>query len=81
MKLFKIILNLMINRANKQRWQLEIGSYLLRKGAGCEIGKPIKRIENKKVKTYYIANLHFDFSQNRINYTLTTKRPIVEKKR
>lgn len=76
MKFIKLILNLMITRANRKRWALELGSYLLRKGVGYKIGDPIKHRANRKTQTYYIANLHFDFAKNRVNHTLTKKKPI-----
>ena len=79
MKLFKIILNLMSNRASKDRWQLEIGTYLLIKGVGYKIGDPIVVQEKNKTRTYYIANLHFDFSKNQINHTLTKNKPVEKK--
>ena len=76
--MFRLILNLMINRAKKHRWQLEIGKYLLKKGTGYAIGDPVV-MKGTKNKTYYIANLHFDFANNRINHTLTKNKPIEKK--
>lgn len=36
MKLIKIILNLMINRAGLRRYRLEIGTYFLKKAAAMK---------------------------------------------
>jgi len=74
--MLKVILNLMINRAPKYRWQLEIGKYLLKKGTGYKIGDPVVVQGRNKNQTYYIANLHFDFGKNRVNHTLTKNKPI-----
>lgn len=79
MKFIKIILNLMATRAGRKRWCLEVGSYLLKKGVGAQIGDPVQRWAKGKQKTYYVANLHYDFGHNRINHTLTNKKPQVEK--
>lgn len=65
----------MVTRANGKRWCLEVGTYLLRKGVGYKIGDPIKHQYKGKWQTYYIANLHYDFGKNRINPTLTKKKP------
>lgn len=75
MNLLKTLLSLIINRAGLKQYYLEIGAYLLRKGAGNKIGDPVKRHIGKKSKTFYLANLHYDFANNRINHTLTRKKP------
>lgn len=69
----------MLNKAPKRQYYLEIGSHLLKKGVGKQIGDPITIQEQKKAKTYYIANLFYDFGNNRINHTLTNKKPVEKK--
>lgn len=69
----------MINKAPRQQYYLEIGAHFLKKGVGKKIGDPIVVQEPKKAKTYYIANLFFDFGNNRVNHTLTNKKPIEKK--
>lgn len=78
--MIKKLINLMINKAPKRQYYLEIGTHFLKKGVGKKIGDPITVQEAKKTKTYYIANLFYDFANNRINHTLTNKKPC-EKKR
>lgn len=65
----------MINGAGPRQYYLEIGAYFLQKGAGMKIGDPIQRHLGKREKTFYLANLHYDFAHNRINHTLTRKKP------
>lgn len=77
--MIKKLINLMINKAPKQQYYLEIGAHFLKKGVGKQIGDPISVGKDNKSKTYYIANLHFDFANNRVNHTLTNKRPIEKK--
>lgn len=74
MKLLKTLISLLANKAPLGQYYLEIGAFFLRKGAGVQIGDPIRRHIGKKTKTYYIANLHYDFGKNRINHTVSTKK-------
>jgi hypothetical protein len=73
--MFKIILNLLLNRANTKEWQLQIGAYLLRRGCGFQVGQIIeeKKIEYKKYRVKVITNLFYDFNTNKINH-LTAKK-------
>lgn len=77
--MIKLILNLITTKAPKAQWYLTFGSYFLRKGCNYKIGDPVILQPREKAKTHYIANLHFDFANNRINHTLTNKRPIEKK--
>lgn len=77
--MIKLILNLLATKAPKAQWYLMIGAYLLKKGCNYKIGDPVSYSDTKRPKTYYIANLHFDFAKNRINHTLTTNRPVEKK--
>lgn len=77
--MIKLILNLIATRAPKSQWYLMIGAYLLKKGCNYKVGQPIVYQQTKKPKTYYIANLFYDFSNNRINHTLTNKKPVEKK--
>lgn len=61
----------MINRANADRYRLEIGTYLLKRGCGYEVGQIIKskRIQPGLWKVKVITGLFYDFQQNKINHT------------
>lgn len=73
--MFKIILNLIYTKASKEQWQLRIGSYLIRKGTRHKVGDIVHRTDHVgKVKVMYIKNLFFNFSQNKVTYTLDRKR-------
>jgi|GEM_PF-2550757 len=71
MKLFKTILGLMINKASKQQYYLEIGAHLLRKGAAHKIGDVVKgkKLGDGRWRVKVITGMFFDFGQNRINHT------------
>lgn len=80
MKLLKIILNLMTNRAPRRQYELEIGTYLLRKGCGYELGQVIqeKQLRPGLWRVKIITGLFFDFQQNKINHTAENR--ILKKK-
>lgn len=71
MKLLKILINLMINRAGLKQYRLEIGTYLLKKGCGYEVGQIIKekRLRRGLWRVKVITGLYYDFQQNKINHT------------
>lgn len=77
MKLVLRIFSLIRHKAQKKQYYLEIGAYFLRKGVGMNIGDKYQHHKGKqrKPKTYYIANLHYDFANNRVNHTITTNAP------
>lgn len=77
--MIKLILNLLATKAPKSQWYLMFGAYFLRKGCNYKIGDRIVYDDFKKPKTYYIANLHYDFAKNKINHTLTLNKPIEKK--
>ncbi len=82
MKLIKIILNLMINRAGLQRYRLEIGTYLLKKGCGYEVGQIIsqKRLRPGLYRVKIITGLYYDFQQNKINHTAENRIMKIDEK-
>lgn len=69
--MFKIILNLLLNRASVREWQLQLGAHLLKKGCGYKVGQIIreKHIGNKRYRVKVITNLLYDFNENKINHT------------
>ena len=69
--MFKLILNLLWNRAKKNQWQLQIGAYLLKKGCGYEIGQMVRsrKIDHERYKVKVVTNLFYDFNQNQVNHT------------
>lgn len=68
--MFKIILNLLWNRANGKQWQLQLGAHLLKKGAGYEIGQILRsrKIGANRYKVKVVTNLFYDFATNQINH-------------
>ena len=84
MKLFKIIINLMINKAPLRQYQLNIGTYLLKKGTAVEVGSIVKekRLYDNTFRVTVVTGLFFDFQQNKVIHT-ASKRIIKtdEKKR
>jgi len=67
--MLKIIIKLIWQRANAQKWQLELGAHLLKKGCGYQIGQVIaskKLTNNDKSKAKFISGLTFDFGTNQI---------------
>jgi hypothetical protein len=78
MKLLLRIFSLIKHKAPRSQYFLEIGAYFLRKGVGYKIGDPVKyRVGQKggRMKQYYVANLFYDFGNNRVNHTITKNRP------
>ena len=73
-KFFKLIASLVLNRADKKRWALEIGIFLLRKGVTNQIGDivHIQPIGFKgKHQITEVTNVYYDFKANKIKYTYT----------
>jgi hypothetical protein len=73
--MFKIILNLLLNRATSKEWQLQLGAHLLKKGCGYQIGQIIKerRLHGKRYRVKVITGLFYDFNTNKINHTAENK--------
>lgn len=71
MKLFKIILGLIITRAPRRQWYLNIGTYFLRKGTGFEVGQIVKekRLQDNLYRVSVITGLFFDFQTNKVTHT------------
>lgn len=69
--MFKIILNLMINRAPLRQYYLNIGAHFLKKGSGFSIGQIVKekRIKPNLYRVKVITGLFYDFSTNKVNHT------------
>lgn len=65
----------MINRAGLKQYRLEIGTYLLKKGCGYEVGQIIKekRLRPGIWRVKVITGLYYDFQQNKINHTAENK--------
>jgi hypothetical protein len=66
--MFAVILNLILHKANRRQWNLNIGSYLLRKGVGWEIGQIIKKepLNTGATKVTYITGFSYDFEKNKV---------------
>ncbi|MFE3848957.1 hypothetical protein ACFX5D_13375 [Flavobacterium sp. LB3P45] len=73
--MFKLILNLLLNRASAKEWQLQIGAHLLKKGCGFHIGQIIKekKLYGKRYRVKVITGLFYDFNTNKINHTAENK--------
>lgn len=83
MKLLKMIISLIRHRAKKQQYYLEIGAYFLKKGAGYKPGDPLllpRKINGVTVKKkVWIANLYYDFANNKITHQFSTKSQLKKK--
>lgn len=73
--MFKIILNLILTRANKKRWQLEIGAHLLKKGCDYKIGQIVqqKHLRDNIFRVKVITGIFYDFHTNKVNHTADNK--------
>ena len=79
-ELIVIIRSLYTHKAPKEQYYLEIGTYLLRKGTGYQVGDtfnlPINKKGKNSTKQVWISNLYFDFAKNKITHQFTTKNPL-----
>lgn len=77
MSLFKTIISLMINKAKKEQYYLEIGSHFIKKGCNVQIGQIVgsKKIDQERRRVTVITGIFYDFRTNKINHT-TDKRVI-----
>jgi len=68
--MFKLILNLLWNRASKKQWQLQLGAHLLKKGCGYSIGQILRsrKIGPDRHKVKVVTNLFYDFNTNQVNH-------------
>lgn len=71
MSLFKIILSLMINKAPLKQYYLNIGSHLLKKGAGFEVGQIVKEkhLHDGIYRVSVITGLFYNFQDNKVTHT------------
>lgn len=69
--MFKKIVNLMISGAGLKRWQLEIGTHLIKKGCGYQVGQIIqeKKLRENLYRVKVITGLFYDFKLNKITHT------------
>lgn len=71
-KFIKLLASLLLNRADKKRWALEIGIFFLRKGITHQIGEIVHMqpigIRGKHMVTE-VTNVYYDFKSNKIKYT------------
>lgn len=83
-ELYIIVRSLYKAKASKEQYYLEIGTMLLRKGTGYQVGDafdlPITKKGKPATKKVWIANLFFDFAKNKITHQFTTKNPLNENK-
>jgi len=84
-KLLKLAASLILNKADKKRWFLEIGIYLMQKGITHQIGE-IVHIQpigiRGKHQTTEVTNVYYDLKANKIKYTYCKKiEQLNEKKR
>jgi hypothetical protein len=73
--MFKLILNLILTKANKKRWQLEIGTHLLKKGCAYQVGQIVqqKHLRDDLFRVKVITGIFYDFHTNKINHTAENK--------
>ena len=82
MNVFKIILNLMVQKAPLSQYYLNIGAHFLKKGAGFKIGQIVKekQLYEGMWRVKVITGLFYDFNTNKVTHT-AENRIINEKKR
>lgn len=73
-KMIFTIIGLSFCRASLPQWQLEIGRVFLIHGADLQVGQPVrfKNQRSKKIYNRWVANLHYDFKNNKVNTTYST---------
>ncbi|GLB51714.1 hypothetical protein NBRC110019_07530 [Neptunitalea chrysea] len=76
--ILKRLIGLLIQKAPKEQFYLELGSYFIRKGTGYQVGDAFeyKQRRTGKAKTLRIQNLFYNFKENRITYRFD-KKPIL----
>ncbi len=74
MSIIKRIWELIKSGAPRQQYYLEVGAYLIKKGAGYEIGDPAYTTKHRgKTRVHYVQNLYYDFKRNKITHQLSDK--------
>jgi len=68
--MLKKLLNLIVTFASLNHWQMEIGSYLLKKGCGFKIGQIVRerKIGDDLWRVKVVTELFYDFRTNQINH-------------
>jgi hypothetical protein len=71
MSVFKIILNLMVQKAPLNQYYLNIGAHFLKKGAGFQIGQIVKEkhLYEGVYRVSVITGLFYNFQQNKVTHT------------
>lgn len=75
MTVLKIILSLMIHRAPLKQYYLNVGSHLLKKGAGYEVGQIVKEkcLRKGLYRVSVITGLFYNFQENKVSHTADKK--------
>jgi hypothetical protein len=75
MTTFKIILNLMINKAPLKQYYLNIGSHFIKKGCGFQIGQIVKEkhLHDGIYRVSVITGLFYDFQENKVTHRANKK--------
>jgi len=83
MTVFKIILNLMINKAPLKQYYLNIGSHLLKKGAGFKVGQIVKEkhLYDGVYRVSVITGLFYNFQENKVTHTADKRIVKVDEKK
>ena len=82
MTLLRIILNLMISRAPLNQYYLNIGSHLLKKGAGFKVGQIVKEkhLRENIYRVSVITGLFYKFQENKVTHTADKRIMKVDEK-
>jgi hypothetical protein len=83
MALLKLILSLMINKAPINQYYLNIGSHLLKKGAGFYVGQIVKEkhLHDGIYRVSVITGLFYNFQDNKVTHTADKKIMKVDEKK
>lgn len=71
MSLFKKIISLILNKAKKEQYYLEVGSHFIKKGCNVQIGQIVdsKKLDHERRRVKVVTGLFYDFKTNKINHT------------
>lgn len=83
MSVFKIILNLMVQKAPLNQYYLNIGAHFLKKGAGFQIGQIVKEkhLHGGLYRVSVITGLFYNFQDNKVTHTAEKKILKVDEKK
>ena len=83
MALLKLILSLMMNKAPINQYYLNIGSHLLKKGAGFHVGQIVKEkhLYDGIYRVSVITGLFYNFQDNKVTHTADKKIMKVDEKK